>query len=137
MGNKVKSKHDGFSLIELMIVVAIVAIIAVIAYPSYLDYITRANRTQGQSILLDAQLKQERYRSYNNTYAANAASLAERDLPLATDDNYTFTTSGSSATDTFTVTATATGVQAANDSDCTPMTIDQSNNLTPPGCWAD
>ena len=135
MGNKVKSKHSGFTLIELMIVVAIIGILAMIAYPAYQDYVTRANRAQGQSILLDAQLKQERFRSYNNTYATTSAALAAADLSFGTDDNYTFSTSG--GTNTFTVTADATGTQFNNDTACQQMTIDQSNNLTPPGCWAD
>ena len=130
-----KSKHNGFTLIELMIVVAIIGVLAIVAYPAYQDYVTRANRAQGQSLLLDAQLKQERYRSYNNTYASNATSLADSDLTLATDDNYTFSTSG--GTNTFTVTADATGTQFDNDTTCQQMTIDQSNNLTPAGCWAD
>jgi type IV pilus assembly protein PilE len=138
MGNKVKSKHSGFTLIELMIVVAIIGILAMIAYPAYQDYVTRANRAQGQSILLDAQLKQERYRSYNNTYATTSAELAAASLSFATDDNYTFSiVAVSNAANSYTVRATATGTQLANDGDCSPMNIDQSNNLTPAGCWAD
>ena len=131
-----KIKHNGFTLIELMIVVAIIGIIAIIAYPAYTDYVTRANRAQGQSILLDAQLKQERFRSYNNTYAATSVALAAAGLSFATDDNYIFSIASAGA-NTFTVRATATGTQLANDGACSPLDIDQSNNLTPAGCWAD
>lgn len=124
-------------MIELMIVVAIVGIIAVFAYPAYQDYATEARRAQGQAILLDAQLKQERYRSYNNQYATTAASLAAASLDLATHDHYTLTVSGATAS-TFTVTATATGIQATNDAACTPLTINQNNEKGPSNaCWQD
>ena len=135
MENKVKRKNTGFSLIELLIVVAIIGIIAMIAYPAYTDYVTEARRAQGQALLLDAQLKQERYRSYNNTYAAGSAALAAASLDLPTGDFYTFTTVGSGST--YTVTAAATGTQAANDTTCTSMTLNQSNTKTPAACWSD
>lgn len=129
-----KRKQAGFSLIELMIVVGIVGIIAMIAYPSYQDYVTEARRAQGQSLLLNAQLNQERFRSYNNTYAATSAALAAANLDLPTDDFYTFTTVGSGST--YTVTATATGTQLANDGACSPLTLDQNNDKGPnDACW--
>jgi type IV pilus assembly protein PilE len=52
MENKVKSKHSGFTTIELMIVVAIIGIIAMFAYPAYQDYVKEARRTNAQSLLL-------------------------------------------------------------------------------------
>lgn len=54
-------KGAGFTLIELMIVVAIVAIIAVIAIPSYQAHSMKARRTDGQSFLLNIQSRMERY----------------------------------------------------------------------------
>ncbi len=86
MDVNVKKMNNGFTLIEVMIALAIVGIIVALAYPAYNDYVTEARRASAQSILLDAQLKQERYRSYNNTYAANAASLAAANLALGIDD---------------------------------------------------
>jgi len=130
----VKRKNTGFSLIELLIVIGIIGIIAMIAYPAYTNYVTEARRAQGQALLLDSQIKQERYRSYNNTYALNAASLVAASLDLPVDDFYNFTTVGSGST--YTVTATAIGVQAANDAACSPLTINQSNTKGPNAdCW--
>lgn len=66
-------KRLGFTLIEVMIVVAVVAILASIAIPSYRAYIKRAERAEARAAVLDMAQKQERYFSSNNTYLAVAA----------------------------------------------------------------
>ncbi len=58
----------GFTLIEVMIVVAIIGILAAIAYPSYSEYVLRGNRTEGQALLMDAAARQERFYAQNNVY---------------------------------------------------------------------
>ncbi len=60
----------GFTLIELMIVVAIVGILAAIAYPSYQEYLRRAARADAQGALTSLASVMERWFSDNNTYAA-------------------------------------------------------------------
>lgn len=65
----------GFSLIELMIVVAIVAVLAAIAYPSYQEQIRKARRTDAKTALLDLAARQERFYSVQNTYASKPSSL--------------------------------------------------------------
>jgi type IV pilus assembly protein PilE len=54
-------REQGFTLIELMIVVAVVAILAVVAYPSYQDHIARGQRSQGQQLLSDIVQRQEQF----------------------------------------------------------------------------
>lgn len=65
-----RKQTQGFTLIELMIVVAIIAILAAIAYPSYQEQVRRTNRTEGQRTLLETAQRLERcyteYNSYNN-----------------------------------------------------------------------
>ncbi|MCY1353159.1 hypothetical protein D9M69_394930 [compost metagenome] len=63
-----KNANKGFTLIEVMIVVAIVAILAAIAYPNYDEYRKRANRADGQALLNDIAARQERYYAQNNAY---------------------------------------------------------------------
>lgn len=58
----------GFTLIELMIVVAIVAIIAAIAYPSYTNYVLRTRRADGKEFLMRIAAAQERYYTNLNRY---------------------------------------------------------------------
>jgi type IV pilus assembly protein PilE len=76
MRNEVK----GFTLIELMVVIAIVSILAVIAYPSYSQYVIRANRSAAQQFMLDVASRAEGYRldarDYPTALGAGAGELS-------------------------------------------------------------
>lgn len=58
----------GFTLIELMIVVAVVGILGAIAYPSYTSSVQKGKRAQGRAALAELMQQQERYMTQNNTY---------------------------------------------------------------------
>ena len=60
----------GFTLAEVLVVVAIVAILAMVSYPSYAGYLTRTRRMEGQIALLEAIAQQERFYTSHNTYIA-------------------------------------------------------------------
>ena len=74
-------KQNGFTLIELMIVVAIVGILAAIAYPSYQDSVLKSRRADGQSELLRIQGLMERYYYEEGSYTDELSDLTA----LATD----------------------------------------------------
>jgi type IV pilus assembly protein PilE len=63
-------RSAGFSLVEVVIVMAIVLVLASIAYPPYAGYITRTRRIEGQIALIEAIQQQERFYTRNNTYIA-------------------------------------------------------------------
>lgn len=65
-----KHLHKGFTLIELMIVVAIVAILASIAYPAYTESIRKGKRAQARTALVELLQQQERYMTQRNCYLA-------------------------------------------------------------------
>lgn len=65
-----KFKNTGFTLIELMIVVAIVAILASIAYPAYTSSIIKGKRAEGRAAVTELIQQQERYLTQRNTYLA-------------------------------------------------------------------
>ncbi len=69
----------GFTLIELMVVVAIVAILASIAYPSYQESVRRAKRAEAKAVLLEIMQQQERYYSQRNTYIAFSSASTDQD----------------------------------------------------------
>lgn len=76
-------KNKGFTLIEVMIVVAIVGILAAIAYPSYDEYVKRGNRSEGMAQLNDIAARQERYYAQNNQYITASADLAKLGLKVS------------------------------------------------------
>lgn len=72
-------RTEGFSLVEIMIVLAIVGILASVAYPGYASYIARSRRIEGQMALLDILQQQERFYSLHNTYVEFSADSTDPD----------------------------------------------------------
>lgn len=84
--NDVKPASRGFTLIEVMIVVAIIAILSAIAYPSYTEYVQRGRRADAQSQLQQAAQFMQRYYSTNDRYTAavgtpNATTVESEQKP--------------------------------------------------------
>ena len=73
-------KHDGFTLIELMIVVAIIAIVAAIAIPAYQDYTIRSQLTAGLADITGGKSTFE-----SQVVANNATTFDVTDLGLQVD----------------------------------------------------
>ena len=70
-------KQSGFSLIELMIVIAIVAILAAVAVPSYQSSVRKTNRQDAREVLLEFASNQEKYRLANSKYAKASEFASE------------------------------------------------------------
>ncbi len=96
--------HKGFTLIEVMIVVAIVAILAAIALPSYTNYIRRGRIVEAVSGLSGMSVRMEQFFQDQRTYAGACVDDSVAALPAATP-HFKFKCSNLAAT-TFTVTAT-------------------------------
>lgn len=65
----------GFTLIEVMVVVAIVGILAGIAYPSYMDQVRKGNRAKAQAFLMDLAQRQQNYLIVRRRYAVSLQEL--------------------------------------------------------------
>ncbi|MBM5570296.1 MULTISPECIES: type IV pilin protein [Deefgea] len=61
--------HNGFTLIEMMIVVAIIGILAAIAIPNYQDYVRKSRRTDATIAISKVQQAQEKWRANNTSYS--------------------------------------------------------------------
>ncbi len=102
----------GFTLAEVMTVVAIVAILAAMAWPSFADAIHRSHRTDGVTALEQLQLAQERWRTDHATYAAELQALAMRG---STPGGYYTIAIVDADDEGYVATATATSTQASDE----------------------
>lgn len=114
-----RSKIAGFSLIELMIVVAIVAILAAVAYPSYQQHVIRNNRAAAQQYVLEVSSLQHQYILDTRNYATTLAALGTApDARVSANYTVTLTLVDNTASPpTFTVQAAprAGSIQAGSD----------------------
>ena len=69
----------GFTLVELMIVVAIIGLLAGIGVPGYLDYVRKGKRAEGKAALLAASSRLERYYTQKNCYPSNTVGCGSAD----------------------------------------------------------
>ena len=73
---KKASSIQGFTLIEVMIVVAVIGILAAIAYPSYQESVTKTRRSAAQGCLVEMAQFMERFYTTNMRYDQTAAGVA-------------------------------------------------------------
>ncbi len=104
--------QQGFTLVELMIVVAIVAILAAVAYPSYTQYIIRGHRAAAQTEMMDIANRQQQIFLANRGYATTLAGLSYT-LPAQVGARYTETieASNTATPPTFSITFAPKGAQ--------------------------
>ena len=111
----------GFTLVELLVVVAVIGILAAIAVPQYSDYVMRSKIAEATATLSEHRVRMEQYFQDNRTYlnACTAGTVA----PTPTGRYFTYACSNLSAT-TYTVTATGVASQGMNGF---VYTINQAN----------
>lgn len=136
-----KGKYaTGFTLIELMIVVAILGIVAAVAIPQYKQYVVRGNRAAAQAFMMDVANREKQYLLDARSYAIDGGTTALAQLsmtpPSTVSNNYsccTITAAASGTTPTFFITATPlAGKPQASDGN---LTLDDVGNKGPSGKW--
>lgn len=134
-----QSKGKGFTLIELVIVMAIVAILAAVALPSYDRYVQRTRRADGREALMRVAAAQERFYTNRNQYTTDLADLS---LGAASENDFYTIASAfvGGSNQTYVLTASP---KAPQDKDsCKELTINNtgfkdapSDNGSNGKCW--
>ncbi len=128
-------KSQGFSLIELMIVVAIVGILAAIAYPSYTNYVRRTHRAEIIELMSETAQNMERWYSKYGTYGDITTTPTATFTVPSSNTWYTVTMSNRS-TSTYTLTAAPkAGTLMASDA-CGTYSLKQDGSRTITGTGA-
>ena len=160
-----KIANQGFSLIELMVVVLILGIIAAIAIPNYTRWVTQSRRTDAQTALLNVANRLEKYFSYCNTYTTVTAGVWPANCPpepggaglglgnplLSPDRHYVITIQGGTlngaavASTNYIINAVPASAlvgtgQQVNDAECTQFRLDSTGARAAVGtasarCW--
>jgi type IV pilus assembly protein PilE len=127
--------YKGFTLIELMIVVAIAAIVAAVAMPSYQSYVQKSRRSDAMVALSGLQLAEEKYRASSTNYG----TLAQVGVSgTSSGGYYTITVTNPTATGYTLAASAVTTLSQNSDTSCNPMTLTQvgaNTTYSPSACW--
>jgi type IV pilus assembly protein PilE len=136
-----RPRHQGFTLIEVMIVVAIIAILATVAIPSYQDYIRRGQVAEAGTYLSDLRVKLEQYYQDNRAYSTNG-TCGNGSVSLSPPGRkyFTYTCATAGTYQSYTLTATgsfgrATGNNFTLTNDGTKGTTQYKGATSTKGCW--
>ncbi|MGH1485088.1 MAG: type IV pilin protein [Cellvibrionaceae bacterium] len=135
-------RYKGFTLIELMIVVATVAILAAVAIPNYQTFVIKGKRAEGKAFALDIVARQERHFTQNSRFAGalTGTGAAALDMPSSTSENGYYTGSITLANEntTFVISVDPT----FTDTDCETLTVSNTGerdidggSLSSDECW--
>ena len=130
-----RRSNRGFTLIEIMIVIAIIGIVLTISIPSYNEYVKKGRRAEVESLLSEQAQSLERFYTKNNVYTGITGLSAGNDFytltPTITDQTFLLTAARKTGTAMATdkcgdFTLTNTGVRSMNNA---------TTGLTTKDCW--
>ena len=136
--NRMMKKTRGFTLIELMLVIAVLSIIVAVGYPSYVEQVKKSRRAEGMGQLLELADRMERAYSDRGTYPTNISEVY-----VATTDGGFYNLSIVTANNiSFIVSATPTSVGNQDDDKCNTFTLTSlgeksvsGGSLGTDACW--
>jgi type IV pilus assembly protein PilE len=128
VSKELQMMNKGFTLIELMVVVAIIGILAAVAYPSYTEHVRKTQRGEAAAALMDAAQLVERTYSQTGAYAGTGVAKTTNAFAISYGP-------GQAGDGGYLLTSTGAGVLAGDD--CATMTINALGVKLPnnPKCW--
>jgi type IV pilus assembly protein PilE len=127
-----RARSGGFTLTEMLCVLALAALLAAIAYPGYRHVVLKLRRSDGLAWLLHVQLAQERHRANHASYA----TLAELGLPTLSPKGHYALAVAAAGPSGYQLLATAQGPQAS-DTPCQVLKLTVSGGDTTHSSGAD
>lgn len=127
------SSSGGFTLVEVMVVVAIVAILAALAFPGYENHLRKTRRATAQAFLMTVAARQKEFLIVGRTYSADLATL-NLAVPNDVSTYYDIDFSPASTATTFNVRAKPKGTQL-KDLGGANLELDQDGTKKPAGKW--
>ena len=142
-------KAGGFTLTELVVILAVIAILTALALPNYQSFVMKSRRMEAKELLYEAAQRQQQFFTMFNVYTTNTGSLA---VPTTSTNGY-YTlgiaagTTGNINTSYLLTATPVSGTSQAGDSDCyafrlnslgTKSNVDSGGTvITPPTppCW--
>lgn len=110
---------QGFTLIELMVVVAIIGILASLAYPSYMESVRKSNRADAKATMLQVAGQEERYYTENNVYGSMIAIGYAAESIASQSGRHNITLATANADSTYIISATPVSI----DTTCGVLTL--------------
>lgn len=136
---------QGFTLVEMVIVVLIISVLAAIAYPAYQNHVIKTRREAAKGCLLEMQQFMERYYTTNLRYdqpMGGGAAVALPPCQAGTDVTNHYTLRLDAVTQrTYTLSATPRNLQLVKDTYCGTLGVNNAGNKTKTGtqtvdyCW--
>ncbi|MGA8260305.1 MAG: type IV pilin protein [Arenicellales bacterium] len=135
------ARRRGFTLIELMIVLAVIAVLTAIALPAYRDYVVRSNRSDAVVALTELANLEEKYYSNNLSYTTAFDALS---YPQSSPNDFYALSIATGTTVGYTLTAKPKGTQKKEDKACQKLILnsfgqrsatDSGGGDTSQKCW--
>lgn len=131
--------HAGFTLIELMVVLAIAAILAAVALPAYQSSIRKGRRSDAIDATAAVQQAQERWRANNTSYSSDIVDELQLGSQLSKSGYYRLSISAATGAGYTLAAAAVTGKGQDKDTGCSTLTltvVNGSATQSPAGCWS-